>query len=170
MRDLRADDVIEMLGLERLPVEGGMFRSTFENAYSGAIYYLTSGDDVSALHALDSAEIWHWYGGAALQMLVLHPDGTVEQPVLGMDLRSGQRPQFVAPAGCWQGVSSLGDWTLVGTTLAPQYTPEGFHIGCRVPLQTAYPEVAGRIEYLTPGCELQEISNGTICVSHEQEA
>jgi predicted cupin superfamily sugar epimerase len=43
---------------------------------------------------------------------------------LGSDLRAGERPQAVVPAGIWQAAASLGAWTLVGCTVAP-----GFQFG-----------------------------------------
>ncbi|WP_163279695.1 cupin domain-containing protein, partial [Enterobacter hormaechei] len=45
----------------------------------------------------------------------------VSQHVLGIDLAAGERPQIVVPAGWWQTARSLGDWTLVGCTVAPGF-------------------------------------------------
>jgi predicted cupin superfamily sugar epimerase len=50
------------------------------------IYFMLLAPDFSALHALGSAETYHWYAGSALRMLLLHPGGRIEQPVLGPDL------------------------------------------------------------------------------------
>jgi predicted cupin superfamily sugar epimerase len=47
---------------------------------------------------------------------------------LGPDLRAGQRPQIVVPAGCWQSATSLGAWTLVGCTVAPAFDFAGFEL------------------------------------------
>ena len=44
----------------------------------------------------------------------------IEQ-VLGNELTAGERPQIVVPAGWWQSARSLGDWTLVGCTVAPGF-------------------------------------------------
>ena len=40
---------------------------------------------------------------------------------LGPDIAMGERPQGVVPAGHWQAAESLGDWTLVGCTVAPGF-------------------------------------------------
>ena len=40
---------------------------------------------------------------------------------LGADLAAGERPQAAVPAGAWQAAESLGDWTLVGCTVAPGF-------------------------------------------------
>ena len=40
---------------------------------------------------------------------------------LGPDIAMGERPQGVVPAGHWQAAESLGEWTLVGCTVAPGF-------------------------------------------------
>ncbi|MGH8917810.1 MAG: cupin domain-containing protein, partial [Actinomycetes bacterium] len=110
------EQIARLLGLRRLAAEGGLFRRTYADAHSSAIYFMLITPDFSALHALDSVEIYHWYAGSPLRLLLLHPDGQAEEPLLGPDVAAGARPQLVVPAGVWQGSRSLGEWTLVGTT------------------------------------------------------
>jgi uncharacterized protein len=125
--------VAALLGLEPLPDEGGLFRRTHIDAHSSAIYFLLIAPDFSAMHRLTATETYHWYAGSPLRLLLLGDDGPVSEPVLGPDLTAGQRPQIVVPAGTWQGSSSTGEWSLVGTTTAP---PDQRHShggdGCRV--------------------------------------
>ena len=141
--------VAELLGLEPLPGEGGLFRRTHIDAHSSAIYYLLLAPDFSALHRLSATETYHWYAGAPLRLLLLDADGRVTEPVLGPDLAAGQRPQLVVPAGTWQGSSSTGEWTLVGTTTAPPFDWDGFELGERAALSDRYPAAADRIADLT---------------------
>ena len=141
--------VAAALGLEPLPDEGGLFRRTHVDAHSSAIYYMLIAPDFSALHALTVVETYHFYAGDPLRLLLLHPDGTAEEPLLGPDVAAGQRPQVVVPAGAWQGSSPTGAWTLVGTTMAPPFDWEGFTLGERAALQARYPQVAPRIAALT---------------------
>jgi uncharacterized protein len=47
---------------------------------------------------------------------------------LGADLKAGQRPQAIVPAHAWQSADTLGDWTLVGCTVAPGFVWEGFEL------------------------------------------
>jgi predicted cupin superfamily sugar epimerase len=130
---MTAIEIIALLELERHP-EGGWFRQTFVDevpggrAHSTLIYYLLERDDRSAWLRVDSAEVWHWYAGAPLELHV----GRITL-ALGPDLASGQRPQGVVPRGEWQSAQSLGDWTLVGCTVAPGFefahfemAPKGF--------------------------------------------
>lgn len=138
-----------MLGLQRLPGEGGLFRRTYADAHCSVIYFMLIAPDFSALHSLDSVETYHWYAGSPLRLLLLHPGGKVEQPVLGSDLVSGARPQVVVPAGVWQGSSALGEWTLMGTTMDPAFEWSAFHLGRRTELVSGWPDAASRIHALT---------------------
>ena len=129
-----AAEIIALLELERHP-EGGWFRQTFqdhtepgERAQSTAIYYLLEGGDLSTWHRVDAAEVWHWYGGAPLRMRLSHEGRVIDEYVLGPDLQAGQRPQVVVPKHCWQTAKCVGDWTLVGCTVAPGFQFSGFEI------------------------------------------
>jgi predicted cupin superfamily sugar epimerase len=144
-----AQRIIDLLRLEPLPDEGGLYRQTHADEASTAIYYLLAGGGFSALHLLDGPEIYHFYAGAPLQLLLLYPDGSVTEPVLGPDISAGQRPQIVVPAGVWQGSSSTGEWTLLGTTMAPPFDWAGFRLGDRAELADRYPRAAARIAQLT---------------------
>jgi len=143
------DEIIELLGLTPLADEGGMWSQVLLDEYSSAIYYMLAGDDFSALHRLPHPEIYHYYAGSALELLVLNPDGTATRPVLGLDLEGGQRPAVIVPGGTWQGSRPRGVWSLVGTTMAPAFTFDAFELGDRVELQQRYPSEAVEIEALT---------------------
>lgn len=139
----------ERLQLEPLEHEGGLYRRTYLDEHSSAILYLLADPDFSALHSLDGVEVYHWHAGSALRLLLLHPDGRVEEPVLGPDAEAGQLPQIVVPAGVMQGSSPQGEWCLIGTTMAPAFNWEGFVLGERAALTAAYPAAADRIAELT---------------------
>jgi len=134
--------IARLLGLERLPRKGGLFHQTYADAHSSVIYFMLLAPDFSALHMLHSVETYHWYAGSPLRMLLLRPGGQVEQPVLGPDLAGGARPQVIVPAGVWQGSSSLGEWTLAGTTVAPAFEWSAFHLGRRAELLAGWPHAA----------------------------
>ncbi|MGO1841255.1 MAG: cupin domain-containing protein [Canibacter sp.] len=143
-----AQAIAETLGLEPLEHEGGLFSQQLLTAESTAIYYMLAKPDFSALHQLTETEVYHWYAGSALDLLVLHPDGRGENLRLGPDLEAGQRPQIVVPGGTMHGSSPAGDWCLVGTTMAPPFSWDGFKLGTVEPLQREYPEFSGRIAAL----------------------
>jgi uncharacterized protein len=123
-----ADRLIAGLGLVPHP-EGGHFLETFRDtagpngrAFSTAIYFLLRKGEVSKWHRIDAAEIWHWYAGAPLELLIKEdPDGQSKRHVLGSALTAGERPQRIVAARVWQSARSLGDYTLVGCTVAPGF-------------------------------------------------
>ncbi len=131
---MKAADVIALLKLERHP-EGGWFRETFRDprmvggrAASTAIYFLLDVGEVSEWHRVDAVEVWHWHAGGPL-VITTSPDGhDAAAAHVGPDLAAGQRPQLVVPAGYWQTATSLGAWTLVGCTVAPGFSFEGFEM------------------------------------------
>ena len=118
---MRPDDIVHLLGMQPLIPEGGFVSVQLADDAQSAIYYLLVAPDFSALHRLAGPEVWHFYGGAPVRMTVVGPDGTPRTHVLGMDLATGERPQFTVPAGFWQGSITTGEWSLVGTTMTPPY-------------------------------------------------
>ncbi len=133
-RHMTAIDLIGLLDLQPHP-EGGHFRETFRDArtdggraVSTAIYFLLAAGEVSHWHRVDAVEMWHWYAGAPLELAIAPPEGATSRLRLGQDLASGERPQAVVPAHHWQSARSLGDWTLVGCTVAPGFLFEGFEM------------------------------------------
>jgi hypothetical protein len=132
------EQVVSSLGLVPLPVEGGHFAQGYRSSSLSTIYYLLRPGEFSAVHRLTNVEVYAYHAGAPLRMLLLHPDGTVTTPVLGMDLGAGERPQIVVPAGVWQ-ASSSDDWTLVTTVVVPPYTDDVVTFGHADELASQYP-------------------------------
>jgi predicted cupin superfamily sugar epimerase len=122
-----ADRLIALLDLKPHP-EGGYFRETFRDGSNGrphstAIYFLLKAGEVSRWHRVDAAEVWHFYRGAPLELRI-----GKSVYVLGPDVDEAQAPQVVVPAGAWQSAKSLGDYTLVGCTVAPGFEFEHFEM------------------------------------------
>ena len=133
---LTAADVIRLLDLKPHP-EGGHFRETFRDtrridggrSASTAIYFLLARGERSHWHRLDAVEVWHWHAGAPLILeRAAHDRGPVDRVTLGPDLAVAQRPQAIVPARTWQAAESLGEWTLVGCTMAPGFEFAGFEL------------------------------------------
>jgi predicted cupin superfamily sugar epimerase len=131
--------MIRLLGLKPHP-EGGHFRETFRDARtvdggraaSTAIYFLLARGERSHWHRVDAVEAWHFHAGAPLALEIAASDsGPVERIVLGADLAAGERPQAIVPAGAWQAAATLGDWTLVGCTVAPGFEFSGFEVAAK---------------------------------------
>ena len=115
----RADDLIACLGLQPHP-EGGHYRETFrdgeQRGHSSAILFLLKAGEVSWWHRIDAAEVWHFHRGAPLELTI-----GKSAHVLGAEIEAGQSPQIVVPPQAWQMARSLGDYTLVGCTVAPGF-------------------------------------------------
>jgi hypothetical protein len=166
---LTAEEVRLLLGLEPLEPEGGFFVETYRaratlppGALSGlgaprplatAIYYLHTPETCSVLHRLRSDEVYHFYLGDPVELLLLAPGEAGHVLRLGTDLAAGERPQAVAPAGVWQGsrLAPGGRWALLGTTLAPGYDVADYEAGRREDLVARWPEHRGMIAALTGG-------------------
>ncbi|HRE82109.1 MAG TPA: cupin domain-containing protein [Opitutaceae bacterium] len=169
---MTAKDVIQRLELQPLPEEGGYFRSTWvgpvgsfrtidgqteARAQGSAIYALFTEQHFSALHRLATDELWHFYAGDPLELLLLHADGRIQPIALGSELLHGQRPQVLVPAGVWQGARPRSfttqthshGWTLVGCTLSPSFKWEEFELGDREKLVAQYPSAREAILALT---------------------
>jgi hypothetical protein len=131
---LSAAEIIARLDLKPHP-EGGHFRETFrdtaarrdDRAASTAIYFLLARGERSHWHRIDAAEVWHYYAGSPLALSIAH-DGPADTIRLGVDLAAGDRPQAIVPAHAWQAAESLGDWTLVGCTVAPGFDFSTFEL------------------------------------------
>ena len=144
-----SEEISKILGLEPLPLEGGMWAQTLKDENSTAIYYLLTKNNFSAMHKLESVEVYHYYAGAPAKMLLLDSSGKVEEPVLSSDLDSGHRPQIIVEPGVWQGSKTTGEWTLLGTTMAPPYSQEMFQLADREELLKGWPDSKEKIYELT---------------------
>lgn len=140
----KSDDVIEGALAERYP--------TKRWAYT-AIYALFTRSDFSALHRLATDEMWHFYGGAPAQILLLHPDGRGETRIWGSNVLKGEEPQILVPRGTWMGARPIGDaktaYSFGGNTLSPGFEYDDYEPGYRDELVRLYPKFAGEITELT---------------------
>lgn len=133
MTVLSAQDVIARLGLAPHP-EGGWYRETWRaTAAEGvrpvgtAILFLLTAGQRSHWHKVDATEIWHFHAGAPLTLRTAATgEGPAAHRLLGPDLDAGQSPQLIVPADHWQSAESTGDWTLVGCTVSPGFSFDGF--------------------------------------------
>lgn len=158
-----AAEIIALLKLEPLPDEGGFFRRSYtsEIFWSGtrsvntAIYFLITPDGFSALHLLETDEIWHYYAGDPVEHVMLDPvtrEGV--KTILGSELSAKQRPQLVVPAQSWQGAHlapgpRTHGWALLGCTMSPGWDEDEFTLGERGELTALFSEWADDIATLT---------------------
>jgi predicted cupin superfamily sugar epimerase len=160
---LTVQKIIKLLNLKPLPQEGGLYRETYRSALKvvrgpgtkrsvgTSIYYLITPDRFSAMHLVCSDEIFHFYLGDPVEMLLLYPGGRSRKVILGPDIENRQHPQFLIPKNVWQGSRLLkgGGFALLGTTLFPGFDVADYRQGSRKDLLKLYPKQKDLITKLT---------------------
>ena len=123
---MTAAEIVALLELAPHP-EGGWYRQTFVaevpggRAHSTLMDFLLEAGQRSHWHRVESAEVWHWYAGAPMTIGISRDGKSVTEHKLGNDLAAGERPQVVIPSHAWQQATCLGEWSLVGCTVAPGF-------------------------------------------------
>ena len=156
---------LERLGLTPHP-EGGAYFESYRSvarhggddagfpagrSFATGIYFLVPAGEFSALHRIRSDELWHFYYGAPLEIVVLDQGGELEVKTLGLGLDQGQAPQHVVAAGAWFGasVAAGSGYSLVGCTVSPGFDFRDFELAQRDELSALYPQHALLIERYT---------------------
>ena len=129
---MTADEIIARLELIRHP-EGGWYRQTWAGtetprASGTCIYFLLKAGESSHWHRVDATEIWHFYQGAPLILKMANTEkGPQQRHRLAPDLARGA-PQAIVPKRWWQAAETTGDYSLVGCTVSPGFTFDGFEL------------------------------------------
>lgn len=154
----KVQSLIDRYHFSPLPAEGTLFVSTYRSAtefdggkpFGTAIIAMYCNEPYSAsyFHRLPVDEIWHFYSGDPLRLILLYPDGSSRDVIMGSDPFKGQQVQFVIPAGVWQAghVAEGGLYSLFGCTMAPGFTDDMYEGGTRDVLLRSHPDRAKDIE------------------------
>jgi predicted cupin superfamily sugar epimerase len=133
MMHSRAAQLIHSLNLKPHP-EGGFFREVHRSQHSvqpqderpgraalTAIYFLLAEGQISRWHRVRSDEVWHFFDGDPLELLVTDPafDG-VTRSFIG-PASENMLPMHVVPANYWQAARPTGAYALVGCTVGPGF-------------------------------------------------
>jgi predicted cupin superfamily sugar epimerase len=167
----RAARLIEHFRMQRIAQEGPWFSLTYvsedrleggalparyagrAHAAGSAIVLVETVAEFSALHRLRTDEVWHFYGGAPIDMLLLYPDGHGRKITLGPNVLAGEFVQFTVPHDVWQGSAprgtAPGTYSFAGDQLSPGFDYADFEMGYRDALARQYPDFARDIERLT---------------------
>jgi predicted cupin superfamily sugar epimerase len=157
--DVSATELVGGLGLQPHP-EGGWYREIHRSptrvdtprgsrSALTTIYYLLEHNQLSRWHVVQADELWHFYGGAPLELLEYDPAsrrfthhrlGPVGRPGsdVGLSPAEGPAPVAVIPAGAWQAARSLGVYTLVGCTVGPGFEFADFKFVCDLPAHAGH--------------------------------
>jgi predicted cupin superfamily sugar epimerase len=156
---MTTEQIIDFFGMKPLPDEGGYYVETYRAAeklaasvlpqryaesrsISTAILYLLTPETFSVMHRLKSDEVFHFYLGAPVTMLLLGAEGTSQIVRLGRDILNGQKLQQLIPGGTWQGccLKQGGKFALMGTTVAPGFELEDYEQADKKDLLEKYPQ------------------------------
>ena len=126
----RAQQLIDALQLKPHP-EGGWYRQLYKSEervtrlHDGAnrsaittIYFLLVAGTESAPHIVQSDEVWHFYEGDALELMI-----DDDRVVLDADHRA-----HVVPARALQAARPVGEYTFVGCSVGPGFEFEDFEL------------------------------------------
>lgn len=136
-----AGEVIKSLKLQPMSDEAcpGYYLPTYESRLraklskdrpaASLIYYLMTEDvPIDPFHILLSDEIILYHAGAPMIQMLLYPDGTWKEVVLGPHVEKGEVMQQVIPAGTWMGFVKKDDpyydWGLYGVMVVPGWNIE----------------------------------------------
>lgn len=147
---------VEQLDLLPHP-EGGFYKETYRStsklstnaeefpegrSHSTGIYFLLHDDNFSAFHRIKSDEMWHFYTGTAIEVVILHNNGVLEILDVGNNPENGEVFQAVVPANTWfaSRVKQAASYALVGCTVAPGFDFQDFEMAERHQLITQFPQ------------------------------
>ena len=154
---MNAKDWIERLKMEEHP-EGGWYVESFRDSRidsgksaSTAIYFLLTRGAPSHFHRIRSAEMWHFYAGSPLLVHQLRTKEGYKEHRIGEDWDLGYHFQSVVPPMSWFAAETLGDFSLVGCTVAPGFEFTDFELAKRDELLASFPEYHELVTRLTRG-------------------
>lgn len=158
---LTVDELISHWNLEPMGTENVLFAQSYlsdqqdQNGnpqYTAIIALITNHpDSYSDMHRLANDELWHFYLGDAVELLLLRPDGSSELVILGQGILIGEKLQFLVPAGVWMGarLKSGGEYAVFGNTMSPGFMEKDFEIGSAKELKVTWPQHTDIIDSLT---------------------
>ena len=123
------DKLIEKLKMSPHP-EGGYFAESFRDKDNkiSLIYYLLKKNQRSHWHRLTKNEILHFYEGHPLSVHISKDGKTSNTKILGNNIDKKETAHLVVKAGSWFSMISLGNYSLIGCTVAPGFNYADFEL------------------------------------------
>ncbi len=162
-----AEKYIANLQLQPHP-EGGYFREIYRSAeiilpeglpdrfvkqrsVSTSIYFLLEGKQVSKFHKLKSDEIWHFYDGNGVKILVIDNSGNLSEFRLGKNFDNRETLQVVIRNNQWFAAELMDrkSFCLIGCTVSPGFDFDDFQLGSRSELLKLFPRHSELIKRFT---------------------
>jgi predicted cupin superfamily sugar epimerase len=110
-----------------------------------ALYFMVTPTAPVRLHRIRNDQLYHYYLGDPLEVLLLRADGTTGRVVVGPDLRGGEHVQLFIPGNTFHTARLTGRrrWFLGASTEWSGVVPADVEIGNVEELAAKYPTVAG---------------------------
>jgi hypothetical protein len=121
-----------------------------------ALYFLVTPTAPVRLHRIRNDQLYHYYLGDPLKVLLLHADGSSERIIVGPDLRAGNRVQLLIPGDTFHTARVIGRrrWFLGASTEWPGVVPTDVEIGNVDALAAKYPAVADTLRAIAASVQL----------------
>ena len=139
---------------EKRIAPGGMPPPFAEGRPTGsALYFMVTPDAPVRLHRIHNDQLYHYYLGDPIDVLMLHADGTTKRAVVGPDLRAGQCLQLLIPGNTFHTARIVGGrrWFLGASTEWPGVEPADVEIDDVDALGAKYPDVANDLRAFQQG-------------------
>jgi predicted cupin superfamily sugar epimerase len=108
-----------------------------------ALIFMVTPDRSVRLHRIRNDQLYHYYLGEPLELIMLRENGASERAIVGPDLRAGQQPQLYIPGNTFHTARLLGrGWFLGASTEWPGVEPQDLEAGDLEALAAQYPDVA----------------------------
>ena len=110
--------------------EGGYFSESFRDDQNNIslIYYLLKKNEKSHWHRLTKNEILHFYKGSPLNISISKDGKTSNDITLGNNIDGNENMHLVIKASSWFSMTSTGDYSLIGCTVAPGFDYKDFEL------------------------------------------
>jgi uncharacterized protein len=112
-----------------------------------ALYFMVTPTAPVRLHRIRNDQLYHYYLGDPLEVLLLRRDGTSERVIVGPNMRRGERIQLFIPGNTFHTARVIGRrrWFLGASTEWPGVVPADVEIGNVDELAAKYPSVAADV-------------------------
>jgi uncharacterized protein len=123
-------------------------------ALGTALFFMVTPQAPVQLHRIENDQLYHYYGGDPIEVLMLYESGTSELVVVGPNILGGQLVQLFIPGGTFHTARITGHrrWFLGGSTEWPGVDPaRDVELGDVEMLAAKYPEAANDLrDFPTP--------------------
>jgi uncharacterized protein len=118
-----------------------------------ALYFMVTPDAHVRLHRIRNDQLYHYYLGDPIEVLILRADGTSEHVIVGPDLPGGRLVQLLIPGNTFHAARVIGRrrWFLGAGTEWPGVERADVEIGDVEALAAKYPDVADDLRAFPTG-------------------